>query len=63
MELPQPTHKNYTTLIGNIDNEEIMPPSQFQKAFLYEQHACVLGDFAKRNCLHLFRYLPAKLVS
>lgn len=34
MELPQPTHKNYTTLISNIENGEIKIP-QFQRDFVW----------------------------
>lgn len=34
MELPQPTHKNYTTLINNVENGEIKIP-QFQRDFVW----------------------------
>lgn len=34
MELPQPTHRNYTTLINNIENGKIKIP-QFQRDFVW----------------------------
>ena len=48
MELPQPTHKNYTTLISNIETGQIRIP-QFQRDFVWtmDRSAALLDSMVK----------------
>ena len=61
MELPQPTHKNYTTLISNIENGQIKIP-QFQRNFIWtmERSAALLDSVVKGYPIGTFIFWRTK---
>ena len=61
MELPQPTHKNYTTLISNIETGQIKIP-QFQRDFVWtmERSAALLDSVVKGYPIGTFIFWKTK---
>ena len=61
MELPQPTHKNYTTLISNIETGQIKIP-QFQRDFVWtmERSAALLDSVVKGYPIGTFIFWRTK---